>query len=1567
MTTQSSHSQTVPPQARTAPLPDFVEIEQRGLYRPEHEHDACGVGVVANVRGERSHTIIEQGLEVLVNLGHRGACGCDPETGDGAGILLQMPDTFFQKAARQAEIKLPPEGSYAVGMCFLPNDPRLRAACEKAIEGPIVERGMKALGWRDVPVDPMSTGSDARSLMPRVRQIFVEAAAGLDSERFERRLYAARKSAEREVAAMAPAGSPEARTLFAEFYVCSFSARTIVYKGMFKAGQIRNFYPDLSDPAMVSAFALVHSRFSTNTLGSWKLAHPYRFIAHNGEINTVRGNRNWMAAREKSLRSWLLGADSDHIAPVCEPDASDTASLDNAFELLWMGGRPVEHAMAMLIPAAWHNHESMPPEVKAFYEYHASLMEPWDGPALVAFTDGVSLGAVLDRNGLRPFRYTVTKDGLLVMASETGVLDIAPERVEYKARLQPGRMFLVNFEQGRIVEHEEVIGKLARRQPYARWLEENRVTLDDLPKPRHVPDIDLKSLVTRQVAFGYSSEDLRLLIAPMAVSGHEPVGSMGHDAPLAALSDRPQNLFAYFKQLFAQVSNPPLDAIREELVTQMAVPVGRRGGLFDETPEHCRMLRIDHPILRNEDLARIKAADIPGARTTVISTLFPVRQGAAGMRRALDRIRSEAFAAAREGSSIVVLSDRGVDAENAFVPSLLATGAVHHRLIRQQTRTQLDIVVESGEPREVHHFACLFSYGASAVNPYLALETLAGIREAPAALNEPGIPEQTKAEHNYCKAVEKGVLKVMSKMGISTLQGYVGAQIFEALGLDQQFVDENFTWTASRIGGIGADEVCEDVLANHARAYPEMDIPANLTLDLGGLYLWRGTGERHMWNPETIALLQDAVGRNDPQTFAQFEQEADAEAGGHITVRGLLDFDHDPQKEIPLDQVEPATQIVKRFASGAISLGSISREAHETLAIAMNRIGARSNTGEGGEDYHRYTPDPNGDSRSSRMKQVASGRFGVTANYLVNATDLQIKMAQGSKPGEGGQLPGHKISDYVGFIRRTTPGVELISPSPHHDIYSIEDLAQLIHDLKNINPDARIHVKLVSEVGVGIIAAGVAKGKGDVVLISGDSGGTGASPLSSIKHAGLPWELGLAETQQVLVENGLRGRIVVQTDGQIKTSRDVAIAALLGADEWGIATASLVTLGCIMLRKCHLNTCSVGIATQDEELRKKFAGTPEATVNYFMFLAEGLRKHMAKLGFRTVNEMIGHTEKLKQRNDITHWKARGLDLSRMLLKRPVQRAGDTLHNHSTQDHGLKDILDHQLIRAAMPAIERKQRVEKTFAIRNSDRAAGAMLSGKIARKYGEDYLPDGTINFTFKGSAGQSFGAFLAGGVTFRLEGDSNDYFAKGLSGGRIVIVPPAGSTFIPEKNIIIGNVALYGATGGEAYIRGVAGERFCVRNSAAIAVVEGLGDHGCEYMTGGFVAVIGKTGRNFAAGMSGGIAYVLDEDGTFKDRFNPGMAALLSVGPGTDDESQLRKMLHDHVRYTGSTVARDILAGWASCLPKFRKIFPHDYARVLKERAHRDAAMKRAEARKVPAGAEDIAAPDTEQKRAGG
>ena len=1512
-------------------LPDFTDIAERGLYVPELEHDACGVGMVADISGTRSRSIIDQALEVLVNLGHRGASGADPMTGDGAGITIQMPDAFMRKISTQEGIKLPNEGRYAVAMCFLPNDDHLNAVVRAELEKRSKDNGMAILGWREVPVDSNVIGLSARSIMPKIAQLFVSAPDDVNGDDFERTLYLTRKSAEKQLLNI-DTDSETRKTLLREFYVCSWSSRTLIYKGMLLVDQLSKFYIDLEDQSMMSAFGIVHSRFSTNTLGSWKLAHPYRMLAHNGEINTVRGNRNWMQARERSLESPLFGDKIDQLTPICEPDdPSDTASLDNVFELLRMTGRSVEHTAAMLMPAAWYGHESMSQEVEDFYEFHGNIMEPWDGPAMIVFTDGDAVGAVLDRNGLRPFRYWVTNDNLLVMASETGVLDIEPEKIKYRSRLEPGRMFLIDFKEQRIGEPQEVIERIAKQNPYGQWLEENRVTLDSLPAAKNVPEANMKNLINRQMAFGYSREDLHMLISPMAITGHQPQGSMGDDAPLAVLSDRPQSLFSYFKQAFAQVSNPPLDAIREKLVTQFAVPAGRRLNIFETTPLHCRTLRIDHPILRNDDLAKIKASDKPGVKAKTISTCFKAATGSTGLNDALKRIRDEASQAIEDGYTLLILSDREVNQDNAYIPSLLATGAVHHHLIRERNRAQADIIIESGEPREVHHFATLFGYGASAINPYLAFETIAGLQLSPTA--EEKIPPQEEAEENFCHAVEEGVVKTMAKMGISTLQGYIGAQVFEALGLSQALIDEYFTWTVSRISGIGTGEIAFDILANHSRAYSPDNIPSNLKLDLGGLYLWRSTGERHMWNPETIALLQEAVTRNDDNVFRQFEAASNEEGEEHITIRNMLEPIY--SESIPLDEVEPASVIAERFATGAISLGSISREAHETLAVATNRINARSNTGEGGEDPIRFTPDPNGDSRSSAVKQVASGRFGVTTNYLVNAKDLQIKMAQGAKPGEGGEIPGRKISEYIASIRKTTPGVELISPPPHHDIYSIEDLAQLIHDLKNVNPDSRIHVKLVAVAGVGIIAAGVAKGKGDVVLISGNSGGTGASPLSSIQHAGLPWELGLAETQQVLVANGLRDRIVVQTDGQMKTSLDVLIGALLGAEEWGIATGALISMGCIMLRKCHLNTCSVGVATQDPELRKKFAGTPDAVVNYFMFLAEGLRAHMAKMGFRTVNEMIGRVDKLKVRSNINHWKAKTLDLSPILMMPEVLPA-DHPYQQKSQDHGLDKALDNELIELAKEAIDKEKPVSKTLPISNANRTTGATLSSLITKKTGENGLSDNSINFTFQGSAGQSFGAWVVKGITLKVEGDANDYFGKGLSGGRLIVTPPKGSCYKAEKNIIIGNVALYGSTGGEAYINGMAGERFAVRNSAATAVVEGIGDHGCEYMTGGHVVILGPTGRNFGAGMSGGIAFVFDPDQSFEGKFNNSMADLFSVVPDSEDDLELTQIIKTHVKYTGSEVGKALLTDWDNAVKKFKKVLPRDYARVIKEQAEK-------------------------------
>ena len=1508
--------------------------QQRGLYRPEFEHDGCGVGVVANIKGVRSHDIVEKGLEVLVNLAHRGASGSDPLTGDGAGILLQMPDAFLRQEAAKLHIELPAPGDYGVGTVFLPQDPRAQAQCQRIFEEVVQEEGQRLLGWRDVPLDDGGIGQVARQVQPRIRQIFVARGPDMaDQEQLERKLYVIRKVVERRVA---ESGIEQAE----DFYVACLSANRVVYKGLLMGTQLQGFYLDLQDPALVSSFALVHSRFSTNTLGSWKLAHPYRHICHNGEINTLRGNINWMVARQGSMASPLFGDDLPKLFPIITPGASDTASLDNAIEFLLHTGRSLPHVMMMLIPEAWGPGVQMSQEKRDFYEYHSCLMEPWDGPALIAFTDGTRLGAVLDRNGLRPFRYLVTRDDLLVMASEVGVLDIPPEDVLFKARIQPGRMFLVDPEQGGIVEDDAIKEGLARSHPYGAWLQEHRIALHAAPPSDGKKAGSWKDtaqgkgrqddgLASRQRGFGYTQEELDYLLEPMAVTGAEPVGSMGNDTPLAVLSERPQLLFNYFKQLFAQVSNPPLDAIREELVTSLTTWLGPQQNIFEETPQHASLLRLDSPVLTDAELEQVRGVSHGTLRAVTLSTLLDVTAGDGELSRALERLCREASQAIQDGYTILILSDRGVDRSHAAIPSLLATASVHHHLIREGSRTRAGLVVESGEPREVMHFALLIGYGAAGVNPYLAYETLEELVRQRAFGESVDAPT---AQMNYIKSVNKGVLKVISKMGISTVQSYCGAQIFEAVGLSQDLVDRCFTWTPTRIGGINLEHLEADVRRRHAWAYAD-EVAATQELEEGGAYAWRRDGEYHMWNPDTIARLQDASQRNDPKAYREFAALANEYESRLCTLRGLLEF-RPPETPIPLEEVEPAQEIVKRFASGAISLGAISREAHETLAIGMNRIGARSNSGEGGEDYRRYTPDSNGDRRHSAVKQVASGRFGVTTNYLVNATDLQIKMAQGSKPGEGGQLPGHKVDDYIGWIRHSTPGVELISPPPHHDIYSIEDLAQLIHDLKNANPQARIQVKLVAEVGVGTIAAGVSKAHADVVLISGDSGGTGASPESSVKHAGLPWELGIAETQQVLVANDLRGRIVVQADGQIKTGRDVAIACLLGAEEFGIATASLVTLGCIMLRKCHLNTCSVGIATQDPELRKRFAGKPESVINYFFFLAEELREIMAQLGFRTVNDMVGRVDRLDPRKAIDHWKAQGVDLGG-LLYRPEAPPEVAVHHSQAQEHGLERALDHQLIALAGKALERKEAVQISLPIRNANRTVGAMLSGQVARRYGEDGLPDDTIQCTFTGSAGQSFAAFLAKGISFTLEGDANDYFGKGVSGGRLVVFPPRESPFTPEENIIVGNVVLYGATGGQVYIRGRAGERFCVRNSGARTVVEGVGDHGCEYMTYGTVVVLGPTGRNFAAGMSGGIAYVLDEAGEFPERCNQGMVDLEPVVEPADYQ-ELRTLLQNHHAYTGSTRAQRVLEHWDELLPRFVKVYPRDYRRVMEAQKQR-------------------------------
>ncbi len=1467
----------------------------QGLYDPRFEHDACGIGFVANIKGQKSHDIIVKGIQVLVNLAHRGACGCDPETGDGAGVLIQIPHAYFTRECAKLGFTLPPAGEYGVGMTFLPVEPPARQQCEGIIEKIVREESLTVLGWRDTPIDGSAIGRIARGSQPYIQQIFVGRAKGMTEDDLERRLYIVRKRVESEAAGKG-------------VYIPSLSARTIIYKGLLLAPQIANFYPELSEPDVVSALCLVHQRFSTNTFPSWRLAHPYRYIAHNGEINTLRGNVIWMRARQSVLSSPLFGADLKKLFPIIEPGGSDSAALDNALELLVMSGRSLPHAMAMLIPEAWSKNEHMNPQKRAFYEYHASLMEPWDGPAAIAFTDGRTIGAMLDRNGLRPARYLVTKDDLLIMASETGVLPVKPEDIKLKGRLQPGKMLLADLTEGRIVSDKELKANLYGRHPYQLWLKENQITLEGLADPPREHGADPATLLSRQRAFGYTDEDIRLILGPMASNGEEPVGSMGTDTPLACLSDKPQPLFNYFKQLFAQVTNPPIDPIREELVMSLRSYIGVERNILAETPQHCHTLKLKDPVLSNRDLEKLRRVSQGDFLATTLSALFPVEDGAKGLERALTQLERRASLAIQSGYSLLILSDRGVDRDYAPIPSLLALTAVHNHLVREETRTQCAIIIESGEPREVMHYALLIGYGASAVNPYLALETV-----------ESGTAGAHSVE-NYSKSIYKGLLKTFSKMGISTLQSYRGAQVFEAIGLHKDLIDRYFTGTVSRIGGVTLEILAEEAIQKHRLAYTPIS-DSDTELPIGGNYQFRADGEYHLYNPDTIAKLQHSVQRESFETFEEYAALIDAQNKQLCTLRGLLEI-KTAENPIPLEEVEPAKEIVKRFATGAMSFGSISKEAHETLALAMNRIGGRSNTGEGGEDEARYY-----DGRRSAIKQVASGRFGVTANYLVNADELQIKMAQGAKPGEGGQLPGHKVDDVIARVRHSIPGVGLISPPPHHDIYSIEDLAQLIFDLKNVNSRARVSVKLVAEVGVGTVAAGVAKAHADVILISGDSGGTGASPLSSLKHAGIPWELGLAEAQQVLVMNDLRGRVRLQTDGKLQTGRDVVIAALLGAEEFGFSTAPLVALGCIMMRKCHLNTCPVGIATQDPTLRAKFTGTPENVINFFFFIAEQVRRYMAQIGFRSFDEMVGRVDMLESRLATDHWKARKIDLSAILYAPPAP-SRVARRCVERQDHGLDQALDYKLIDHARDALESATPIEIKLPIRNIHRTVGAMLSGEIARRYGSAGLPDDTIRFQFSGSAGQSFGAFLAKGVTLELEGDSNDYTGKGLSGGRIVIFPPRNSSFQPEENIITGNVALYGATSGEAFFNGRAGERFAVRNSGATAVVEGLGDHGCEYMTNGLVVVLGKCGRNFAAGMSGGLAFVLDEAGDFAlKRCN---AASIDLESAVEDSSMLHALIGRHAEATGSPRARWILENWEQMLPKFLKIFPREYRRVL-------------------------------------
>ncbi|MGW2324594.1 glutamate synthase large subunit [Streptomyces sp. NPDC001700] len=1487
---------------------------RQGMYDPRNEHDACGVGFVATLTGEASHQLVEQALTVLRNLEHRGATGSEPDSGDGAGILVQVPDAFLRDVT---DFDLPEAGSYAVGIAFLPEEGDDAAA--EHIERIAAEEELTVLGWREVPVAPQLLGNGARTTMPAFRQLFVAdgSSSGLA---LDRKAFALRKRAERE----------------ADVYFPSLSSRTVVYKGMLTTGQLEPFFPDLSDRRFATAIALVHSRFSTNTFPSWPLAHPYRFVAHNGEINTVQGNRNWMRARESQLVSDLFGDKGlDRIFPLCTPDASDSATFDEVLELLHLGGRSLPHSVLMMVPEAWENHPSMDASRRAFYQYHSTMMEPWDGPACVTFTDGTQVGAVLDRNGLRPGRYWVTDDGLVVLSSEVGVLDIDPAKVVRKGRLQPGRMFLVDTAEHRIIEDDEIKAELAAEQPYGEWLEAGLIDLADLPEREHIVHTHA-SVTRRQQTFGYTEEELRVLLAPMAKAGAEPIGSMGTDSPIAALSDRPRLLFDYFTQLFAQVTNPPLDAIREELVTSLISSLGPQGNLLEPTAASCRSVTLPFPVIDNDELAKLihinADGDMPGLQAANLSGLYRVSGGGDALAARLAEICAEADAAIEDGAHLIVLSDRHSDAEHAPIPSLLLTSAVHHHLIRTKQRTQVGLLVEAGDVREVHHVALLIGYGAAAVNPYLAMESVEDLVRAGTFL--PGMEAET-AIKNLIKALGKGVLKVMSKMGISTVASYRGAQVFEAVGLDESFVETYFHGTTTKIGGAGLDIVAKEVAARHAKAYPASGIPsAHRALDIGGEYQWRREGEPHLFDPETVFRLQHSTRARRYDIFKKYTERVNEQSERLMTLRGLFNFKDGERSSIPIEEVEPVSEIVKRFSTGAMSYGSISQEAHETLAIAMNQLGGKSNTGEGGEDSDRLH-DP---ARRSSIKQVASGRFGVTSEYLVNSDDIQIKMAQGAKPGEGGQLPGHKVYPWVAKTRHSTPGVGLISPPPHHDIYSIEDLAQLIHDLKNANPKARIHVKLVSEVGVGTVAAGVSKAHADVVLISGHDGGTGASPLTSLKHAGGPWELGLAETQQTLLLNGLRDRIVVQTDGQLKTGRDVVIAALLGAEEFGFATAPLVVSGCVMMRVCHLDTCPVGIATQNPVLRERYSGQAEFVVNFFQFIAEEVRELLAELGFRTLDEAIGHAELLDTSQAVQHWKARGLDLGPLLYV-PELPEGAVRHQVVEQDHGLAKALDNELIKLAADALnaesaEAAQPVRAQVAIRNINRTVGTMLGHEVTRKFGGAGLPDDTIDITFTGSAGQSFGAFSPRGVTLRLEGDANDYVGKGLSGGRVIVRPDRGADHLAEYSTIAGNTLAYGATGGEMYLRGKVGERFCVRNSGATVVSEGVGDHGCEYMTGGQAIVLGPTGRNFAAGMSGGIAYVID-----LDRDNVNGALLDAVGELDDTDKQA---LHDAVRRhqeeTGSTVAAALLADWDCALARFSKIIPATYQAVL---AAKDAAER--------------------------
>lgn len=1500
--------------------------QKTGLYDPRFEHDACGFGFVAQINGNKSHDIIKTGLGVLINMTHRGAVGSDPLTGDGAGIMIQMPDAFMRKECKDQGIDLPDVGDYGIGTVFLPVDKPLRESCCRLVETTVSEEGQMFLGWREVPVSvDARIGYTAKASEPSVRQLIVgvrNRPDDADPMWLERKLFIIRRRIEKLVMGY---GSGEMKA----FHICSLSTRTLVYKGMFLADQLGDYFPDLKEPSMVTAFSMVHQRYSTNTFPTWHLAHPFRMICHNGEINTLRGNINWMRAREASLKSDLFGDDIKKLFPIVPEGISDSASFDRAVEFLSISGRSLPHAMMMMIPEAWENHRHMDPDRRAFYEYNASIMEPWDGPAAVAFADGRYIGATLDRNGLRPARYTITKSGLCVMASEAGTVMIPPEDELHSWRLQPGRMFVIDLEKGCIVDDQEIKAEIIGSKPYRKWVEEGLLRLENMA-PGEKEASEGEPLRLRQVANGYTEEDIGVIMAPMGLNGEEPSGSMGNDAALAVLSERTRSLFGYFKQLFAQVTNPAIDPIREELVMSLNMQLGPVGNLLEALPEHVNRIALNQPILTNADLEKIRAVKVKGLLAATFSTLFSKHDGAVGMRRALSALFNQISQALTQGVNLVILSDRGIGPDQLSIPILLVTSAVHHNLIRSGDRNRASIIVESAEAREVTHFAMLAGYGANAINPYLAFETLADLCEKKLYFGDLSVKT---VHYNYVKAINKGMLKVFSKMGISTMFSYCGAQIFEAIGLDHHVVERYFTGTVSRIQGLTLEQISREAIQRHDEAYGA-DVSSTRPLDIGGEYKYRQGGERHLWNPETLTKLQHATRQNDYGIFKEFSRLIDEQAESLCTLRGLfiLKKSHTP---VPLHEVESASEIVKRFVTGAMSYGSISKEAHETLAIAMNRIGGQSNTGEGGEDPERFQPRPNGDMARSAIKQVASGRFGVSSHYLVNSNEMQIKIAQGAKPGEGGQLPGYKVNEVIAKVRNTTPGVTLISPPPHHDIYSIEDLAQLIFDLKNVNPLARVSVKLVAEVGVGTVAAGVSKAHSDMILISGGDGGTGASPLSSIKHAGIPWELGLSETQQTLVLNDLRGRVRLQVDGQLRTGRDVAVAALLGAEEYGFSTAPLVVEGCIMMRKCHLGTCPVGIATQELELRRKFTGKPEYIVNYFFFVANELREIMSEMGFKCVDDMIGRVDRIQSNRAVDHWKGAGLDFS-AILKRPDVPSNIAVRKVQEQDHGIDEVLDHKLVDLAYRAFDTGQPLEIRLPIRNTDRAVGAMLGGEISKRFGVDGLPEDTINIQFRGVAGQSFGAFNVKGVSLSIEGSANDYVGKGMSGGRISIRFHPNSRLVPEENILAGNTILYGATGGEAYFSGVVGERFAVRNSGAVAVVEGLGDHGCEYMTGGIVVVLGNTGRNFAAGMSGGVAYVLDPDDQFKTMCNSSMVALEKLE--AKDDALVKSLVEKHLRYTSSRKAARLLGDWPGVVGQFIKVIPHEYRRVLEEMKKKEA-----------------------------